>query len=72
MALFGRSKRRFLNQFLVLENGIPSHDTFSRVFRLLDPGAFHGWFVEYMKRFAKERQIAERRSSPIRLRLCRV
>jgi predicted transposase YbfD/YdcC len=52
MALFGRSKRRFLGQFLTLENGIPSHDTVSRVFRLLDPEAFHGWFVEYMKRFA--------------------
>ena len=33
MALFGRSKRAFLQQFLVLEHGIPSHDTFSRVFR---------------------------------------
>ena len=37
MALFGRSKRDFLREFLALEHGIPSHDTFSRVFRLLDP-----------------------------------
>jgi len=30
MALFGRSKRDFLREFLTLEHGIPSHDTFSR------------------------------------------
>jgi predicted transposase YbfD/YdcC len=53
MALFGRAKREFLEQFLALENGVPSHDTFSRVFRLLDPERFHRWFVEYMKRFAE-------------------
>lgn len=52
MALFGRSKRGFLEQFLKLENGVPSHDTFSRVFRLLDPERFHRWFLDYMKRFA--------------------
>lgn len=32
---------------------MPSHDTFSRVFRLLDPERFHGWFIDYMKRFAE-------------------
>ena len=37
MALFGQSKRGFLESFLPLRNGIPSHYTFSRVFRLLDP-----------------------------------
>ena len=42
MALFGQSKREFLESFLPLKNGIPSHDTFSRVFRLLDPEAFQG------------------------------
>jgi DDE_Tnp_1-associated len=40
MALFGRSKEALLRQFLALEHGIPSHDTFSRMFRLLDPHAF--------------------------------
>jgi hypothetical protein len=49
MALFGRSKRAFLQEFLRLEHGIPSHDTFSRVFRLLDPAAFHGWFLGFMR-----------------------
>ena len=35
-ALFGRSKRAFLEEFLTLKHGIPSHDTFSRVHRILD------------------------------------
>ena len=53
MALFGRSKRDFLQEFLTLPHGIPSHDTFSRIFRLLDPTGFHAWFIGFMKRFAE-------------------
>ena len=45
MALFGQAKEPFLRQFLPLEHGIPSHDTFSRVFRLLDPEQFHACFL---------------------------
>jgi predicted transposase YbfD/YdcC len=52
MALFGRAKEPFLRQFLRLRHGIPSHDTFSRVFRLLDPAQFHACFVTFMRRFA--------------------
>src|SRR5260370_739529 len=44
MALFGCSKEKLLRQFLRLEYGIPSHDTFSRVFRALDPKAFEQGF----------------------------
>jgi hypothetical protein len=40
MALFGRSKEPLLRQFLRLPGGIPSHDTFSRIFGRLDP---RGW-----------------------------
>jgi hypothetical protein len=40
MALFGRRKEPLLRQFLRLPGGIPSHDTFARVLRLLDP---RGW-----------------------------
>jgi hypothetical protein len=36
---FGQAKRDFLRRFLGLPNGIPSHDTFSRVFAKLDPAA---------------------------------
>ena len=53
MALFGRLKRSFLQEFLTLEHGIPSHDTFSRLFRLLDPVAFRSWFIGFMQRFAE-------------------
>ena len=53
MALFGRAKREFLQQFLTLPHGIPSHDTFSRIFRLLDPARFHAWFIGFMQRFAE-------------------
>lgn len=35
--LFGISRRKWLEKFLELPNGIPSHDTFGRVFALLDP-----------------------------------
>ena len=51
MALFSRSKRDFPREFLTLEHGIPSHDTLSRVFRLLDPARFHTWFMEFVRRF---------------------
>ena len=53
MALFGRAKRDFLQDFLTLPHGIPSHDTFSRIFRLLDPARFHAWFIGFMERFAE-------------------
>lgn len=40
IALYGRQKEGFLRTFLTLPNGIPSHDTFNRVFRYLDKKAF--------------------------------
>lgn len=53
MALFGQIKEPFLRQFLRLRHGTPSHDTFSRVFRLLDPKAFEICFTRFMQRFAE-------------------
>jgi predicted transposase YbfD/YdcC len=53
MADFGQSKEDFFRLFLDLEHGIPSHDTFSRVFRLLDPQAFERIFRRFMAAFAK-------------------
>jgi predicted transposase YbfD/YdcC len=58
MALFGRSKEGLLRQFLRLEYGIPSHDTFSRVFRLLEPQAFETVFRRFMAAFAKANGVA--------------
>jgi predicted transposase YbfD/YdcC len=53
MADFGQSKQELLRLFLRLEHGIPSHDTFSRVFRLLKPQAFEHAFRRFMAAFAK-------------------
>lgn len=53
MALSGEAKEPFLRQFLRLRHGIPSHDTFSRVFRLLDPVPFEACFTRFMGRFAE-------------------
>lgn len=44
IAAFGRAKEEWLRQLLELENGIPSHDTFGRVFSLLSPQAFEECF----------------------------
>ncbi len=44
---FGRAKREWLQQFLELPQGIPSHDTFRRVFSLLDARVFQKRFVAW-------------------------
>src|SRR6476661_6809051 len=53
MATFGHSKEGLLRLVLQLQHGVPSHDTFSRVFRLLDPQAFEAAFRRFMAGFAK-------------------
>jgi len=45
---FGDNRREWLEQFLPLANGIPSHDTFERVFDRLDPVAFQACFRDWM------------------------
>jgi predicted transposase YbfD/YdcC len=44
---FGKAKRDWFETFLELPNGIPSHDTFNRVFAALDPEAFVECFVRW-------------------------
>jgi predicted transposase YbfD/YdcC len=46
--LFGQTKQQWLATFLELPDGIPSHDTFGRVFALLDPEAFERCFLAWM------------------------
>src|SRR5215475_13744852 len=53
MEEFGQSKEDLLRLFLKLEHGIPSHDTFSRVFRLLKQQAFELAFRRFMAAIAK-------------------
>ena len=47
-AEFAEDREPLLREFLRLENGLPSHDTFSRVFRLLDPEAFGRAFEAFL------------------------
>jgi predicted transposase YbfD/YdcC len=53
MADFAETKLTFLRGFLKLEHGPPSHDTFSRLFRRLDPEQFRACFQRFMARFAE-------------------
>ena len=57
MALFARTKAYLLEPVLGRKHGLPSHDTFSRVFRMLDPQAFERSFQKFMKAFAKAAKI---------------
>jgi predicted transposase YbfD/YdcC len=45
---FGQAKRSWLGRFLALPNGIPSHDTFGRVFAALDPEQFEAGFRSWV------------------------
>jgi predicted transposase YbfD/YdcC len=56
MAEFAAAKEDFLRGFMVLSGGLPSHDTFSRLFRALDPEQFRGCFQAFMSRFAESCQ----------------
>src|SRR5438445_89681 len=57
--LYGRSKQAWLGTFLALPNGIPSHDTFRRVFMLIDPDAFEACFTRWAQSLADgiEREV---------------
>jgi predicted transposase YbfD/YdcC len=48
IATFGKSKASWLKQFMKLEHGIPSHDTFGDVFRLIDADAFQRSFRRWI------------------------
>lgn len=49
MEEFGKAKEPFLRTFLDLPNGIPSHDTFGRVFSILPPDEFRECFIAWVK-----------------------
>ncbi len=51
IALYGRSKIGWLGTFLSLPNGIPAHDTFRRVFMLIDTGHFEACFEAWARSF---------------------
>jgi predicted transposase YbfD/YdcC len=49
IATFAHARRDWLKTFLQLPNGIPSHDTFERVFERLNPQEFQACFREWMQ-----------------------
>jgi len=50
VGLWGKEKLDWLRRFLAFENGVASHDTFSRVFALLDAKSFEACFIDWMER----------------------
>jgi predicted transposase YbfD/YdcC len=50
---FGSEREGWLSQFLELPAGIPSHDTFNRVLRLLDPVELQSCFLRWMQAVAE-------------------
>jgi predicted transposase YbfD/YdcC len=51
---FGQVRYAWLKHFLELPGGIPSHDTFNRVLRLLDPVQFQACFLSWMQAVAAQ------------------
>lgn len=56
MADFGEAKEEILREFLELPHGTPSHDTFSRIFQALDPGAFATFFSRFTSDFRARKE----------------
>lgn len=50
---FARDRASLFGEFLTLENRLPSHDTFSRLFRLLDPAGFGRCFSHFLTRLGE-------------------
>lgn len=53
---FGQAKREWFERFLDLAHGIPSHDTFGRVFAVLSPQALQTWFLRWIQAVAQVTQ----------------
>lgn len=51
---YGQAKQEWLTTFLSLSNGIPSHDTFARVFARIEPNEFEKCFTNWMNAITQE------------------
>ena len=57
---FGNAKQAWLKQYLVLPAGIPSHDTYGRVFRLLEAEAFQAGFIKWVELYPHQTRPSDR------------
>ena len=48
MEHFGQMKEDFLREFLELPHGIPCHDAYSRLFRMMKPTSFQAFFDKFV------------------------
>jgi predicted transposase YbfD/YdcC len=55
--MYGKAKQSWLETFLELPNGIPSHDTFSRVLALLNPQQLHECFLNWVSQLTEKLDI---------------
>jgi len=46
---FGKTRKKWLSRFLLLPYGIPSHDTFGRIFERMNPKEFQNCFMHWIK-----------------------
>ena len=51
--MYGIARKKWLEKFLELPNGIPSHDTFARVFSQISPDEFNKSFLSWIKGISK-------------------
>ena len=56
---FGNAKLNWFSTFLDLKYGVPSHDTFRRVFTLLDPEEFRMAFISWVKAVTKDKDLKQ-------------
>ena len=59
IADFGEAKFEWFKNFLKLEHGIPSHDTFRRVFMLLEPAEFRKMFIAWTSAVTRDADIKQ-------------
>jgi len=54
MEMYGKQKQEWLSSFLSLPNGIPTHDTFNRLFAALEPKEFESRFISWVQSINKQ------------------
>lgn len=56
--LYARTREDWFRRYLKLPGGVPSHDTFNRLFSLLDPAHFHNIFIEWVQDTLVQTELA--------------